>query len=59
MSEYGILRRVGDFGQLFIPKSVREKLDIEDGQYVEIFVRGKEVVIRKSDVSGENKNQLL
>ena len=34
----GIIRRVDDLGRIVIPKVIREKLGIEDGEPLEIFI---------------------
>lgn len=38
MRETGIIRRVDSLGRIAIPKAIREKLEIEDNQPMEIFL---------------------
>ena len=47
MKATGIIRRVDDLGRVVIPKSVRKELNIKDGEPMELFIDGKNIVIRK------------
>ena len=38
MRATGIVRRVDDLGRIVIPKTIREQLNIEDGEPLEIFI---------------------
>lgn len=38
MRATGIVRRVDELGRIVIPKSIREQLNIETGQLMEIFI---------------------
>lgn len=39
--------RVGSKGELFIPKAIREILDLNPGDEVEYIVKGYELIVRK------------
>lgn len=43
----GIVRRVDDLGRVVIPKELRRVYGIADGDPVEIFTTGEEIVLRK------------
>ncbi len=54
MRETGV-RKVGERGQVTIPKSIRDKEHIYSGDKVEITDRDGEIVIKKKDISEELK----
>ena len=54
MRETGV-RKVGERGQVTIPKSIREKEHIHSGDEVLITDRDGEIVIKKKDISEELK----
>lgn len=43
----GIVRKVDELGRIVIPKELRRTMDINDGDPVEIFVTGEEIILRK------------
>ena len=43
----GIVRRIDDLGRIVIPKEIRKKLRIRDGENLEILVRDDEIVLKK------------
>ena len=47
MKAIGIVRKVDELGRIVIPKELRRTLNIEEGDPLEIFVDGEEVVLRK------------
>ena len=47
MKAIGIVRKVDEFGRIVIPKELRRTLNIEEGDLLEIFVDGEEVILRK------------
>ncbi|MGD6932055.1 MULTISPECIES: AbrB/MazE/SpoVT family DNA-binding domain-containing protein [Bacillus cereus group] len=47
MRTTGIVRNMDRLGRLVIPKELRRTLEIIDGDYVEIFRDGENVVVRK------------
>jgi len=47
MKSTGIVRRVDDLGRVVIPKELRGTLGIDNGDPLEIFVNGNQIVLRK------------
>ena len=47
MKATGDIRRVDDLGRIVIPKSVRKELNIKEGEPMELFIDGNDVVFRK------------
>lgn len=44
MKTTGVIRRVDDLGRIIIPKSVRKELNIKEGEPMELFIDGNDVV---------------
>ena len=49
MKAEGIIRRVDDLGRVVIPKEVRQKFGIRNGDPLEIFVENGCICLRKYD----------
>ena len=47
MKATGIIRRIDDLGRIVIPKEIRKNLRIKEGDNLEIFVQGEEVILKK------------
>ena len=47
MKSTGVLRRLDDLGRIVIPKEIRSKLKIKNGESMEIFINEDAVVLRK------------
>lgn len=47
MKATGVIHRVDDLGRIVIPKSVRKELNIKEGEPMELFIDGNDVVFRK------------
>lgn len=47
MKAIGIIRRVDDLGRIHLPKEVRRQLKIRDGEPMEFFIDGEDIIIRK------------
>lgn len=47
MKTTGIIRRIDDLGRLVIPKELRRSLRIKNGDSLEIFVDGEDIVLKK------------
>ena len=47
MKPTGIVRRVDDLGRVVIPKEVRKTLHIDDGDPLELFTDGADIVLKK------------
>lgn len=51
MSETGVIRRIDDLGRIVIPKEIRKRMGIEEGDPLEIFVASEEIILRKHEIS--------
>ena len=47
MKETGILRRIDELGRIVIPKEIRRKLKIREGDNMDIFVNDDTVILKK------------
>ncbi len=47
MKATGIVRRLDSLGRIVLPKEIRDSLDIKEKDSIEIFVDGKNIVLRK------------
>lgn len=47
MKAIGIVRRVDDLGRIVIPKELRRCLCIEEGDSLEIYVEGEQIILKK------------
>ncbi len=47
MKATGIIRRTDDLGRVVIPKEIRRKMNIREGEPLEIFLEGDGVVFKK------------
>lgn len=47
MKATGIVRRIDDLGRVVIPKELRRTMGIKEGDPLEIFVNGDQVVLKK------------
>ncbi|GAA0774425.1 AbrB/MazE/SpoVT family DNA-binding domain-containing protein [Clostridium subterminale] len=60
MKAIGIVRRVDDLGRIVIPKELRRSLCIEEGDPLEIYVDGNQVILKKYEPTcifcGEGKD---
>lgn len=62
MKATGIVRRIDDLGRVVIPKEIRRTMGIKEGDPLELFVNGEQVIFRKyspgcylcSDVDAES-----
>ena len=62
IKEIGSIRKLDELGRIVIPKSVREKLNMEQGDNIEFFVEENKVLLKKSsalEVSEEEIYKLL
>ena len=58
MKATGIVRRIDELGRVVIPREVRERFHIKDGDPLEIFTEGNKIVLRKYDTS-EGKEEAV
>ena len=47
MKTTGIIRRIDDLGRFVIPKELRRTLRIKNGESLEIFVEGEDIILKK------------
>ena len=47
MKETGILRRIDELGRIVVPKEIRKKLKIREGDSIDIFVTNDTIVLKK------------
>ncbi len=47
MQATGIIRRIDDLGRIVVPREIRRKLNICDGDPMELFIDGKNLVWTK------------
>ena len=62
IKEIGAIRKLDELGRIVIPKSVREKLNMEQGDNIEFYVDDNKVMFKKSspiDVHEEEIFKLL
>lgn len=52
MKATGIVRRIDDLGRVVIPKELRRTMKLEDGDPLEIYVTGEEIVLKKYQPAG-------
>lgn len=58
MRATGIVRRIDDLGRIVIPKEVRKRLNIREGDPFELYLDGETVVLKKYDYL-ENARQAV
>ena len=51
----GIIRRVDDLGRVAIPKDIRQRLGIEKGDQMKVYVGEDAVILRKFDADDTMK----
>lgn len=47
MKETGVIRRIDELGRIVIPKEIRKKMKIRNGDSIDIFVDNEKVVLQK------------
>lgn len=51
MRSTGIFRRIDSLGRFVLPKELRKSLDINQNDYLQIFLEGDVIVLKKSQMS--------
>lgn len=51
MKATGIVRRIDELGRVVIPREIRERFHIKDGDPLEIFTEDNKIVLCKYDTS--------
>ena len=54
MKATGIVRRIDDLGRIVIPKEIRRTMRIREGDPLELFLDGNNIVFHKYEVSEED-----
>lgn len=47
MKSTGVIRRIDELGRIVVPKEIRRNLGIRDGESLEIFVDGNQIILTK------------
>lgn len=47
MKATGIIRKLDELGRVVIPKEIRNKLDIEEKDPIEIYLDGNSIILKK------------
>lgn len=47
MKATGIIRNIDPLGRIVVPKEIRNQLEIQEGDPLEIFVDGENIIIKK------------
>lgn len=58
----GIVRRIDDLGRIVIPKDIRKRLEIKEGDAFSLYIDGKDIVFKKynpEEVQFENSQTRL
>ena len=50
MKSTGIVRKLDELGRVVIPKEIRNKLDIEEKDPIEIYIEGNSIVLKKFEL---------
>lgn len=59
IKEIGSIRKLDELGRIVIPKSVREKLNMEQGDNIEFYVEDNKVLLKKSSVLESNEDEIF
>lgn len=59
MKAIGIVRRIDDLGRVVVPKEIRRTLGIEEGDPLEIFVNGGQIILQKYQPETEKEDVIL
>ena len=58
IKEIGSIRKLDELGRVVIPKSVREMLNMEQGDNIEFFVDDNTIVLKKSTIFENNEEEI-
>lgn len=47
MKSTGVIRKIDDLGRIVLPKDIRKNLRIKNGDNLEIFISGEDIVLKK------------
>ena len=55
MKSTGVIRRIDDLGRIVIPKEIRKNLKIREGDTLEFYISGSEIILKKFSLINEFK----
>lgn len=55
MQATGIVRRIDPLGRIVLPKELRDTRNLQEGTPLEIFIDGKDIVLRRYEPQDEKK----
>lgn len=55
MKTTGVIRRIDELGRIVIPKEIRKNLRIKDGENIEIFIEGENIILKKHSILNKIK----
>ena len=58
MKSTGVVRRIDDLGRIVLPKEIRKTLRIREGESLEIYTNGEEIVLKKFTSSSDLKEMI-
>lgn len=58
IKEIGSIRKLDELGRIVIPKSVRDVLNMEQGDNIEFFIEDNKVLLKKSNALDKNENEI-
>lgn len=58
MKATGIVRRLDDLGRLVIPKEIRKRFRMKEGDSIEFFIDNERIVIQKFDVMSRHMEDI-
>lgn len=47
MKSTGVVRRIDDLGRVVLPKELRRTLNVNEGDPLEIFIDGEQIILKK------------
>lgn len=58
IKEIGSIRKLDELGRIVIPKSVREMLNMEQGDNIEFFIEDNKILLKKSNAIDVNEEEI-
>lgn len=59
IKEIGSIRKLDELGRIVIPKSVRDMLNMEQGDNIEFYVDDNKILLKKSSVIENNEEEIF
>lgn len=47
MKATGFVKQIDDMGRVVVPKEIKKKMNLENRDYLEVFVNGDEIILKK------------